>query len=151
MIERDVPCNGCTACCKHDHVYLKPGDNPQDYLVEPGFNDSIGELGLRLRHKSKRDGGGCIYLGPTGCTIHGRAPIVCKEFDCRRTLALLNTLPRPIRRRIKRMYDGPGIMGSEVMTAAKARLHTLDLSTLEHEIAAPDDSPLSRYVNEHIL
>jgi Fe-S-cluster containining protein len=30
------------------------------------------------------DDGACVYLGPDGCTIHDRAPIICRTFDCRR-------------------------------------------------------------------
>jgi Fe-S-cluster containining protein len=26
--------------------------------------------------------GDCVYLGPQGCTIHGRHPVICKIFDC---------------------------------------------------------------------
>ena len=25
----------------------------------------------------------CVYLGDAGCTIHERAPYVCRKFDCR--------------------------------------------------------------------
>jgi Fe-S-cluster containining protein len=25
----------------------------------------------------------CVYLGAGGCTIHGKAPLLCREFDCR--------------------------------------------------------------------
>ena len=32
----------------------------------------------------KGSDGNCIYLGPSGCTIHDRAPKICRVFDCRR-------------------------------------------------------------------
>jgi len=28
--------------------------------------------------------GDCVYLGADGCTIHDRAPVICRIFDCRR-------------------------------------------------------------------
>lgn len=34
-----------------------------------------------LAHKPD---GTCIYLGENGCSIHGNAPALCREFDCRR-------------------------------------------------------------------
>jgi len=27
--------------------------------------------------------GDCVYLGDNGCTIHGRAPALCRAADCR--------------------------------------------------------------------
>jgi Fe-S-cluster containining protein len=32
---------------------------------------------------NRKDNGECIYLGADGCTIHDRAPWVCRTFDCR--------------------------------------------------------------------
>lgn len=152
----DVPCNGCTACCKHDDVFLRPGENPRDYLVERGWNALTGEAGWRLQHKSKRDGGGCIYLGDSGCTIHARAPKVCKEFDCRFVFTMLEELPRPMRRRLMHLYSDKGIYGPEVRAAAKARMAGFDLEAasaqLAEEMANVDlDGPLSQFVREVIL
>jgi Fe-S-cluster containining protein len=25
----------------------------------------------------------CRYLGPFGCSIHAKRPVICREFDCR--------------------------------------------------------------------
>jgi Fe-S-cluster containining protein len=33
-----------------------------------------------LKHKANGD---CVYLGESGCTIHGRAPVMCRVYDCR--------------------------------------------------------------------
>jgi len=47
-----------------------------DYLTE------IYNARLILQHKPNGD---CIYLDrKVGCSIHGNAPAICKEFDCRR-------------------------------------------------------------------
>jgi Fe-S-cluster containining protein len=32
----------------------------------------------------KTAAGACVYLGPAGCTIYERRPVVCRDFDCRR-------------------------------------------------------------------
>jgi hypothetical protein len=80
----DVPCYGCTACCKNERIILAPenGDDLDAYekvLTRQGD----GEPRWMLKHKP---GGDCVYLGAEGCTIHDRAPYVCRQFDCRRWL-----------------------------------------------------------------
>ena len=72
-----VPCNGCRQCCIGDIIRLLPADDPTQYrtMPHPFFS---GHLAL------ERDAeGNCVYLTPTGCGIHGRAPQMCREMDCR--------------------------------------------------------------------
>jgi len=76
-IFRDVPCNGCTRCCRGDAVRLLPGDNLRRYQTEP-HNRFPGQL--MLAHKPNGD---CVYLGERGCTIQEDKPIMCQEMDCR--------------------------------------------------------------------
>jgi len=71
-----VPCNGCTRCC---HYSLIPLDPQRDDIAS---YETIKVAGQHvLKHRPE---GGCVYLGDGGCTIHDRAPVVCREFDCRR-------------------------------------------------------------------
>jgi len=60
-------------------ILPEKGDNPASYdtalCLTPGK-----EPYLILNRK---DNGDCIYLDDRGCTIHDRAPWVCREFDCR--------------------------------------------------------------------
>jgi len=72
-----VPCNGCTLCCQGDAIRLTEEDNPADYLTEthPYITGA-----LMLAHKQNGD---CIYLDEKGCSIHERAPSLCKSADCR--------------------------------------------------------------------
>lgn len=75
-----VPCGSCRLCCKGDAIFLHPehGDDPSQYktvrhTAAPGRD--------MLAHKPNGD---CVYLDDkTGCTIHGNAPAICREFDCR--------------------------------------------------------------------
>lgn len=72
-----VPCNGCTLCCQGDAIRLTEVDNPKNYITElhpyvPGA--------LMLAHKPNGD---CIYLVESGCSIHDRAPSLCRSADCR--------------------------------------------------------------------
>ena len=78
----DVPCNGCRQCCVNDLIWLHPecGDDPRQFLTVPMVNPLTGKPGLALAKKA--DSRERVYLGAHGCTIHGRAPVICQEFDC---------------------------------------------------------------------
>jgi hypothetical protein len=117
-----VPCNGCTACCRNDLLFLHPemGDIAEDYETMPATNPLNGRPGLALKHKPE---GGCIYLGDAGCTIHDRAPAICREFDCRGFyLSFMERYDRGERRRmVARNY-----VSKDVIEAGRSRLHTLE-------------------------
>ncbi len=70
----EVPCGECRACCRHDRIFLGPGDDPRRYRwhVEDGY--AVLE---------RRPDGACIYLTASGCGIHEHAPSICRRFDCR--------------------------------------------------------------------
>ena len=70
----NVPCNGCTACCKHDRVFLGPKDDPFAFK----WHEDNGYAVL-----DTKDNGECVYLADDGCSIHGHAPAICKRMDCR--------------------------------------------------------------------
>ena len=72
-----VPCNGCTLCCQGDAIRLTEDDNPDDYKTEP---HPYIPGALMLAHKPNGD---CIYLQENGCSIHERAPSLCRSADCR--------------------------------------------------------------------
>lgn len=78
-----VPCGGCTACCKRELIVLHPeiGDDVSSYETDIATNPLTRKQVYVLKHKPNGD---CIYLGDEGCTIHERAPAICREFDCRR-------------------------------------------------------------------
>lgn len=107
-----VPCNGCKACCKKELIVLKPerGDDHRTYDVQLIEDPFSGRMVHALKHQANGD---CIYLGMHGCTIHGRAPAICREFDCRRWYVNAHHL----------MKKHP--INKEMVTAARARLHTL--------------------------
>lgn len=79
-----VPCNGCTLCCRGDAISIHPelGDDASQYQTVPHAIPSLAAKGVRmLAHKADLS---CVYLTNYGCSIHGRAPALCREFDCRR-------------------------------------------------------------------
>lgn len=71
-----VPCGSCRKCCRHEAVILQQEDgDPAAYLTRELPNgDHV------LRHKLN---GECVYLRSYGCSIHERAPVMCRIFDCR--------------------------------------------------------------------
>jgi len=64
--------------------------------------------------------GECIYLGRDGCTIHDRAPAICRAFDCR-DLFLSKTRPERL------ALAESGAVSNEVFSAGRKRFKTLDL------------------------
>lgn len=82
---RVVPCDGCTACCRRERVILQPEDDARLYRTVPALGPGVGPNDRMLEH---RVDGTCVYLGPGGCTIHDRAPLVCRKFDCRAWIQL---------------------------------------------------------------
>jgi hypothetical protein len=86
-----VPCNGCTACCKQQRIILGKQDNIDHYFVVPTRRGNDGVIEWMLAHKVNGD---CWYLTDTGCSIHGRAPKACQQFDCRVWYAAFNPVER---------------------------------------------------------
>ena len=111
MIE-PVPCNGCQACCKLERVILSPenGDDPELYLTVPTKKGNDGPVEWMLAHQVNGD---CIYLDKHGCSIHGKAPWACRQFDCRKWLL---GFPEAEWGAMERDIDG------DVVRAARARL-----------------------------
>jgi uncharacterized protein len=72
-----VPCNGCTLCCQGDAIRLEEEDRAEDFQTEP---HPYIPGALMLAHKPN---GECIYLDANGCSIHDRAPSLCRVADCR--------------------------------------------------------------------
>ena len=75
----DVPCGKCQLCCKTLIVPLS-AEEYEDYDWAWITTRDGNRLGRALKRKPNGD---CVYLGEQGCTIHGRAPHVCRRFDCR--------------------------------------------------------------------
>lgn len=90
MIDADVPCNGCTACCQREMVTLEPEDgNHRRYRTVVARHPLTGESVRRLEMKPD---GSCTYLGDKVCTIYDRRPVMCRVFDCRGMVKMLGVL-----------------------------------------------------------
>ena len=101
-----VACGACRACCRDEIIMLFPGDDPAAYMTRDVRSPLDGSMVKALIQKPD---GSCIYLGDAGCTIHDRAPQMCKMFDCARLYKKFMSWPKADRRHpeIKRMLDGP--------------------------------------------
>lgn len=111
----DVPCAGCRLCCRHDVIVLLPehGDILENYDYE-----YVASPDGSLATVKKGPDGNCIYLGADGCTIHDRAPAICRVFDCRRFFLSKS-------RNERRSLVKSGMADAAVFEAGRRRLHTL--------------------------
>jgi Fe-S-cluster containining protein len=146
-MDRPLECGTCTACCRSDAaVILMPPDDIASYdvvlapapdemvqgmpealfpietvqhLVPPEILANYRKRGVRFLNLqlARRANGDCVYLGKTGCTIYGRRPRVCRNFDCR-TLFLGQT------RSERRAWIKSGLMSREVYAAGRKRTAT---------------------------
>jgi hypothetical protein len=94
-----VPCGSCRRCCQGNSIVMlleQEGD-----LIESYQHEFVNLPGAGRGPILKRTADGdCVYLGESGCTIHDRAPVVCRVFDCRGAYSAFMTHPRPDRRRM---------------------------------------------------
>ncbi len=113
----DVPCDGCTECCRSGQALLlhpEQGDDVESYQSRV----VAGRDGNPVFLLATTPGGACVYLGPSGCTIYERRPLLCRSFDCRKYYMIL---PRQDRDNLVRL----GLSSRAVFNAARARVKTL--------------------------
>ena len=120
-----VPCGRCQACCKNEAVVLQPakGDVVESYLhwVMDGPIVEVTAMSLGIDAKTlpvlqRQPNGDCIYLGPKGCTIHDRAPVMCRIFDCRVYYLKVKQSGQPIKK-----------VHQPIVEAGRKRVDTLSL------------------------
>jgi Fe-S-cluster containining protein len=110
-----VPCGDCHLCCKSEVLALMPDEGDDVASYEHEYIDLPMARVPVLKHKPNGD---CIYLGESGCTIHDRAPVICKIFDCRRWFLSHSRAER------RRMIAG-SFATKAVFAAGRARLDSL--------------------------
>jgi Fe-S-cluster containining protein len=116
--QSEVPCGSCTECCKTGQgLFLHPeqGDDVQSYRFQVMADQVSGKPVYLL---ATTPDGACVYLGPKGCTIYQRRPLLCRTFDCRKHYLML---PRQDRDNLVRL----GLSSRAVFNAARSRLKTL--------------------------
>jgi Fe-S-cluster containining protein len=82
--DAEVPCGGCTACCRSSYfVHIAPDETdtlrrvPRELLFPaPGLPEGHVVLGYD-------DNGHCPMLVEEGCSIYDDRPRTCRNFDCR--------------------------------------------------------------------
>jgi Fe-S-cluster containining protein len=116
--QTEVPCGGCTQCCRSGQGLLlhpEQGDEVQSYQVQVRKDAASGAFVYLLDTNEK---GECVYLGPSGCTIYNRRPLLCRSFDCRKHYLIL---PKQDRDNLVRL----GLSSRAVFNEARRRLKTL--------------------------
>ena len=93
-VQGNVPCDGCTLCCRGDAIRMLPGDDLSKFQTIP--HDHF-KGHLMLAHKAN---GECVYLYGQGCTIQTDKPQMCREMDCRQ-------LARTIKKKDLKRYGLP--------------------------------------------
>ncbi len=116
---RQVPCNGCTLCCQGDAVSIQPEDDGQAYLTEP---HPYIQGGLMIAHKPN---GECVYLDAQGCTIHDRAPSLCRTADCRSLAVRLDFDAARMLHRMGRLDIRVWDQGQKLLDSARKKDSTL--------------------------
>jgi len=74
----DVSFGPCRACCRRNLIPLIPQRGDVIWTYE---HEVIATLAGTVAVLRCAESGDCIYLGPDGCTIHERAPAVCRALS----------------------------------------------------------------------
>ncbi len=134
----DVPCDGCTACCR----------SSQFVAIEPDETDTLAHGPAELRFPAPRmpvghvvlgfdERGHCPMLVDDACSIYEHRPRACRTYDCR-VFAATGVVPdQPaVAERVQRWVfeDDDPRLGASIRAAAARRREQGD-STNATEIA----------------
>jgi Fe-S-cluster containining protein len=142
-VESDVPCDGCTACCR----------SSQFVHIEPDETDALAHIPSELLFPAPRlplghvvmgydDAGCCPMLIDDRCSIYEHRPRTCRTYDCR-VLPAAGLTPEdadgPIARRARRWrFDHPAERDRREHEAVRAAAAFLQ----EHgDDVLPDGAP----------
>lgn len=109
----DVQCNGCRACCIKQTVILL--DEDEAHLEDFQYSEAVYGGDLVIRVLNHRSNGECVHLGPDGCTIYDKRPVICRQYDCRKQFMVTTRNERRTRH-----------FGDKIWKEARKRLGTLD-------------------------
>lgn len=108
-----VDCGKCRLCCQRNMlVILIDGDDDPGRFKCHMHPTMVGTTYV-LDHKANGD---CAHLGPNGCEIHGKHPVMCRVFDC-------VDLVRKIRPKIDSVI--PHVLLDSVVAEGLRRLHAM--------------------------
>ena len=79
----DVPCDGCTSCCRSGKLIPVEPDEVDALAAIPA--DCVVPMpGQPARRVLKHDASGCCsQLTPEGCSVYAHRPRACRMYDCR--------------------------------------------------------------------
>lgn len=81
--DADVPCGGCTACCRSAQFILIEPDDPSLGSIDPEL--LVPAVGLPDGHlvMGYDENGHCPMLVDDTCSIYDHRPKTCRTYDCR--------------------------------------------------------------------
>jgi hypothetical protein len=81
----NVPCNGCTACCRDPNLFVDVTDEEAKRLkVHQDTNMDQREYKNGVAWVLDRnEKGECVYLIDNRCSIYSERPKSCRQYDCR--------------------------------------------------------------------
>lgn len=74
----DVPCNGCTACCRDPMMFVDLTE-AEAHHFKAHKSDRVTK-GWEL---DRKENGECVYLIDNRCSIYADRPQSCRGYDCR--------------------------------------------------------------------
>lgn len=98
-------------------VLAEKGDDVASYDTAMCYTPGKAPYLILNRHAN----GDCVYLGANGCTIHDRAPYVCRLFDCRDVFKRSD-------RQGRRLAVKAGDMSQEIFDRGRELLNAVDSS-----------------------
>lgn len=123
-MSREVPCNGCQACCHGERIILHPehGDDVASYETEV-ISHPFTRVEVHVIRPRDDGTSACRYLGETGCTIYDRRPVICRGFDCRRLYLKFD-------RNTRRRMIANSMADAAIFKAGRERLSSLPPHTV---------------------
>jgi Fe-S-cluster containining protein len=142
--DSDVPCGGCTACCRSSQfVHIAPDETQALAAIPPELLFPAPRLPRGHVVLGYDDKGHCPLLVDGGCSIYAARPHACRTYDCR-VYAATGTTPRNkplVAERIQRWrFSHPEPVDAAEHDAVRAAADFL----ADHDELLPADAPASQ-------
>src|SRR5262245_45885670 len=83
-IDADVPCDGCTACCRSSQfVHIAPDETDTLAHIPPALLFPAPQMTRGHVVLGYDERGHCPMLADDGCSIYEHRPRTCRTYDCR--------------------------------------------------------------------
>lgn len=137
--EADVPCDGCTACCRSSQfVHVEPDETEALSRIPSGLLFPAPRLPLGHVVIGYDEQGHCPMLVDDHCSIYEHRPRTCRTYDCRLLPAAgvaLQADDGPVARRARRWrFDHPSEVDEREHDAVRAAARFIE----DHDDVLPE-------------